>query len=115
MNKLHDCTTMGYHELVNGNIQHSHIVPSHSQWKYINNSPAVIEFNDKEIVEVYFDFIWNVRTRLDDKLKGTQFDFSCGLDGSWKNEPKTCIHTWKDYLGLKEQFTYCTKCDEKKK
>lgn len=29
--------------------------------------------------------------------------------------PKTCNHEWKHYIGLSEQFDYCTKCDEKRK
>lgn len=26
----------------------------------------------------------------------------------------SCSHEWKEYLGLNEQFTYCSKCDKKK-
>lgn len=27
----------------------------------------------------------------------------------------TCQHQWKEYIGLNEKFSYCTKCDKKDK
>ena len=29
-------------------------------------------------------------------------------------EDTSCKHVWKSYIGLKESFDYCIKCDEKK-
>ena len=30
------------------------------------------------------------------------------------SETKGCLHEFKEYFGLNERFTYCTKCDQKR-
>lgn len=46
-------------------------------------------------------FPWNV-VHYDDKYIRLHKDFV------------KCQHEWKDYHGLNEQFSYCSKCDKKK-
>lgn len=30
------------------------------------------------------------------------------------DHPKGCNHNWKNYVGFKEAYKYCTKCPEKR-
>lgn len=61
----------------------------------------------------------NNYTRVDENEKDL-FDF---LNGGWEpnlpvgqsnNSNTECIHDWKKYVGFKETYEFCNKCDKKR-
>lgn len=76
-------------------------------WKLFNKSPYFQTMED--INRLYIDNNWT--------LAGSILEPEEPKDYAWykkQTELKTCIHEFKQYLGLSESFQYCIKCDVKR-